>query len=235
MATPKPEFKLKLDFSSLLGPLFYMWVVQMLLPIFLLQLVYEKEKRLRMMMKMHGLGDRAYWAITYAWDLLLYVAYMLIFILFGSGIGLAIFRKNSYAVQVRAFWGPGRQGRGRGGGPGAGRLKGRCDQPPCPPAAPRRRPCWHSCCRLGSCPPCTPAPAPWPAQIAFYFVFGNNMIAFAFLLSCLFSSNRTAVVFAFLWVFGTGLIGDLLLSNFIASDRWFMVLIELVPAFSLYR
>jgi hypothetical protein len=37
MATPKPEFKLKLDFSSLLGPLFYMWVVQMLLPIFLLQ------------------------------------------------------------------------------------------------------------------------------------------------------------------------------------------------------
>jgi hypothetical protein len=50
---------------------------------------------------MHGLGDGAYWLITYAWDLLLYVIYMLIFILFGSGIGLNIFRKNSYAVQVR--------------------------------------------------------------------------------------------------------------------------------------
>lgn len=33
----------------------------MLFPIFLLQLVYEKEKKLRMMMKMHGLGDMAYW------------------------------------------------------------------------------------------------------------------------------------------------------------------------------
>ena len=31
------------------------------------QLVYEKEKRLRMMMKMHGLGDGAYWLITYSW------------------------------------------------------------------------------------------------------------------------------------------------------------------------
>lgn len=36
---------------------FYTWVVQMLMPTFLQQLVYEKEKRLRMMMKMHGLGD----------------------------------------------------------------------------------------------------------------------------------------------------------------------------------
>lgn len=26
-------------------------------------LVYEKEKRLRTIMKMHGLGDAAYWAI----------------------------------------------------------------------------------------------------------------------------------------------------------------------------
>jgi hypothetical protein len=104
-ATPKPEFKLRLDFSSLLGPLFYMWVVQMLLPIFLLQLVYEKEKRLRSMMKMHGLGDGAYWLITYSWDLLLYVVYMIIFILFGSGIGLNIFRKNSYAVQVGGWVG----------------------------------------------------------------------------------------------------------------------------------
>ena len=37
------------------------------LPTFLQQLVYEKEKRLRMMMKMHGLGDGAYWLITYTW------------------------------------------------------------------------------------------------------------------------------------------------------------------------
>jgi hypothetical protein len=38
-------------------------VVQLLLPTFLQQLVYEKEKRLRIMMKMHGLGDGAYWCV----------------------------------------------------------------------------------------------------------------------------------------------------------------------------
>ena len=43
--TPKAASTINLDFSSLLGPLFFTWVVQMLLPIFLMQLVYEKEKR----------------------------------------------------------------------------------------------------------------------------------------------------------------------------------------------
>ncbi len=136
-ATPKPEFQLKLDFSSLLGPLFYMWVVQMLLPIFLLQLVYEKEKRLRMMMKMHGLGNGAYWLITYTWDLLLYIAYMFIFIGFGSAIGLEIFRRNDYGVQVggRQLYSCGnRAGRHRLLLPGAGyALSSRCceDSMPC--------------------------------------------------------------------------------------------------------
>jgi hypothetical protein len=43
--TPKATSDIRLDFSSLLGPLFFTWVVQMLLPVFLMQLVYEKEKR----------------------------------------------------------------------------------------------------------------------------------------------------------------------------------------------
>lgn len=29
--------------------------------------VYDKEKRLRMMMKMHGLKDGPYWVISYLW------------------------------------------------------------------------------------------------------------------------------------------------------------------------
>lgn len=32
MSFPKPADRLRLDFSSLLGPLFYTWVVQLLLP-----------------------------------------------------------------------------------------------------------------------------------------------------------------------------------------------------------
>jgi hypothetical protein len=35
---------LTLDFSSLLGPLFFSWLLQLLLPPMLNQLVYEKEK-----------------------------------------------------------------------------------------------------------------------------------------------------------------------------------------------
>ena len=45
MSTPKPGSALVLDFASLLGPLFYCWLAQLLLPIMLVTLVYEKEKR----------------------------------------------------------------------------------------------------------------------------------------------------------------------------------------------
>ena len=61
-----------------------------------MQLVYEKERRLRMMMKMHGLGDGAYWLVTYAFFWCLYVAYMVVFVAFGSAIKLNMFRLNSY-------------------------------------------------------------------------------------------------------------------------------------------
>ncbi|KXZ51666.1 hypothetical protein GPECTOR_11g119 [Gonium pectorale] len=146
------------------------WVVQMLLPTFLQQLVYEKEKRLRMMMKMHGLGDGAYWLITYLWNLLLYVVYMIIFIVFGAGVGLEIFRRTNMGV-----------------------------------------------------------------QIIFYFLFGNCMIAFAFMLSSLFSSSRTSTVVAFIYVFATGLIGELLLKVFMEKDAKWVFFIEWIPAFALYR
>ena len=72
-------------------------------------------------------------------------------------------------------------------------------------------------------------------QVITYVVFGHNMIAFSFLLSCFFSSSKTATVFAYLVVFGTGLIGSLLLSRLISSDLWYMTLLELVPSFALFR
>lgn len=170
MSMPKAESRLKLEFSSLLGPLFYSWVVQLLLPTFLQQLVYEKEKRLRMMMKMHGLGDTVYWLVTYAWYLLLYCVYIIIFILFGAAVQLSVFRKTSIGI-----------------------------------------------------------------QIIFYFLFGNCMIAFAFMLSSLFTSARTAVVVAFLYVFASGLIGELLLSDFMGDGRSWLFFVEWVPAWALYR
>lgn len=42
---PKPETQLSIDFSSLLGPLFFMWLLQLLLPVsyYILTIVIKKE------------------------------------------------------------------------------------------------------------------------------------------------------------------------------------------------
>ncbi|KAL8042210.1 hypothetical protein ABFX02_09G035400 [Erythranthe guttata] len=96
---PKSGTKLRLDFSSLLGPLFFTWVIVQLFPVVLTSLVYEKEHRLRIMMKMHGLGDGPYWMISYAYFLAISSIYMLCFVIFGSAIGLNFFRLNDYSIQ----------------------------------------------------------------------------------------------------------------------------------------
>ncbi|KAL9155884.1 hypothetical protein ABFS82_09G035700 [Erythranthe guttata] len=95
---PKPETNLRLDFSSLLGPLFFTWVIVQLFPVVLISLVYEKEHKLRVMMKMHGLGDGPYWMISYAYFLAISSVYMLCFVVFGSAIGLNFFRLNDYSI-----------------------------------------------------------------------------------------------------------------------------------------
>ncbi|XP_049366043.1 ABC transporter A family member 7-like isoform X2 [Solanum verrucosum] len=96
---PKPETKLNLDFASLLGPLFFTWVVSQLFPVVLIALVYEKQQKLRIMMKMHGLGDGPYWLISYAYFLFVASIYMLCFVIFGSLVGLKFFLLNDYAIQ----------------------------------------------------------------------------------------------------------------------------------------
>ncbi|XP_068306130.1 ABC transporter A family member 7-like isoform X2 [Pyrus communis] len=96
---PKPETKLRLDFSSLLGTLFFTWVILQLFPVVLTSLVYEKQQKLRIMMKMHGLGDGPYWMISYTYFFTISSIYMLCFVIFGSGIGLKFFSMNDYSIQ----------------------------------------------------------------------------------------------------------------------------------------
>eukprot|EP00798_Chlamydomonas_sp_ICE-L_P006110 gene6110-2714_t len=170
MSMPKASSELDLDFSSQLGPLFYTWVVTLLMPTFLQQLVYEKERRLRMMMKMHGLGDLVYWTITYSWCMSVYIVYIAIFMIFGAVIGLNVFRMTNVGI-----------------------------------------------------------------QIIFYFLHGNCMIAFTFMLSSLFKAARTASVCAFIYVFGCGLIGQLLLDTFMDDDKQWLFFVEWVPAWALFR
>ncbi|CAL5339586.1 unnamed protein product [Camellia sinensis] len=96
---PKLETQIKIDLASILGPLFFTWVILQLLPVILTSLAYEKQQKLRIMMKMHGFGDGPYWMITYAYFLVIYLAYMLCFVLFGSVIGLKFFTLNDYNIQ----------------------------------------------------------------------------------------------------------------------------------------
>ncbi|KAI9181186.1 hypothetical protein LWI28_012282 [Acer negundo] len=96
---PRTNTGRRLDISSLLGTIFFVWVVLQLFPVVLTSLVYEKQQKLRIMMKMHGLGDGPYWMISYAYFLTISSIYMLCFVVFGSVTGLKYFTFNAYSIQ----------------------------------------------------------------------------------------------------------------------------------------
>uniref|UniRef100_A0A0E0M0B7 ABC transporter domain-containing protein n=1 Tax=Oryza punctata TaxID=4537 RepID=A0A0E0M0B7_ORYPU len=101
---PKVGTRFRLDLSSLLSVLFFTWIVELLFPVMLTYLVYEKEQKLKIMMKMHGLKDEPYWLISYAYFFALSVIYMTFFVIFGSLIGLNFFRLNDYSIQFVFFF-----------------------------------------------------------------------------------------------------------------------------------
>ncbi|CAE6075406.1 unnamed protein product [Arabidopsis arenosa] len=170
---PKQETKLRIDIASLIGPLFFTWVILLLFPVILNSLVYEKQQHLRMIMKMHGLGDGPYWVITYAYFLALSTLYIICLMIFGSAIGLKFFLFNDYSF-----------------------------------------------------------------QFSFYFLFINLQISIAFLVSSAFSKVETTSVVAYLYVFGSGLLGEFLFRFMLEGSsfpRSWIFVMELYPGFSLYR
>nr|XP_018684862.1 PREDICTED: ABC transporter A family member 7-like [Musa acuminata subsp. malaccensis] len=170
---PKTGTDRRFDFSSLLGPLFFTWIIELLFPVILTYVVYERQQKLRIMMKMHGLKDGPYWFISYIYFFSLSSVYMICFVIFGSIIGLKFFRLNDYSIQV-----------------------------------------------------------------VFYFIYINLQIALAFLIAPFFSAVKTATVFGYNYVFGSGLLGEFLLRFFIEDTsfpRGWILVMELVPGFSLYR
>ncbi|KAM7268528.1 hypothetical protein ACFE04_010694 [Oxalis oulophora] len=101
---PKYESHFRVDISSIVGTLFFTWVVLQLLPVVVQSLVYEKQQRLRIMMKMHGLGDGPYLMISYGYFLALSLAYIICFVAFGSLIGIRFFTLNDYSIQFVFFF-----------------------------------------------------------------------------------------------------------------------------------
>jgi ABC-type multidrug transport system ATPase subunit len=96
---PTQGVVIKVDAGTFLGPLFYTWLSQMLLPVIVGLLVYEKEKNLRTMMRMQGLGDTAYMLVNYTYYFLLYFVFMLLIYLYGAGLG---FGTNSLSMWTRS-------------------------------------------------------------------------------------------------------------------------------------
>ena len=61
---------------------------ELALQVILANIVYETQNKLRIMMKMHGIGDLPYWTISYCYFILLSLLYVLSFMLFGSVLGM---------------------------------------------------------------------------------------------------------------------------------------------------
>eukprot|EP00735_Rhodelphis_limneticus_P009812 TRINITY_DN2875_c1_g1::TRINITY_DN2875_c1_g1_i2::g.6040::m.6040 TRINITY_DN2875_c1_g1::TRINITY_DN2875_c1_g1_i2::g.6040 ORF type:complete len:991 (-),score=211.47,sp/Q8LPK0/AB8A_ARATH/42.77/0.0,ABC_tran/PF00005.22/1.5e-26,ABC2_membrane_3/PF12698.2/2.6e-14,AAA_21/PF13304.1/0.15,AAA_21/PF13304.1/1.5e-10,ABC2_membrane_4/PF12730.2/7.4e+02,ABC2_membrane_4/PF12730.2/0.00054,SMC_N/PF02463.14/0.0059,IstB_IS21/PF01695.12/14,IstB_IS21/PF01695.12/20,SRP54/PF00448.17/0.33,AAA_23/PF13476.1/8.1e+03,AAA_23/PF1347 len=170
---PKIESRLRLDFSSLIGPMIYLWIFYLMFPVIVGALLYEKENRLRLMMKMNGLASKPYWLVTYFYFFCVYFLYMLLVVIFGSLIGLGFFLENSYGV-----------------------------------------------------------------QFVFYFAAIHQTIAFAFLCSTLFDSYKTATVCAYLYTFGSGLLGSSLIQFYFedaSTPEGGVFVIHIIPAFGVFR
>ncbi|XP_039826350.1 ABC transporter A family member 7-like isoform X2 [Panicum virgatum] len=161
------------DMSFLVGKLIFVWIVMLLFPVILSSLVYEKQQKLRAMMKMHGLGDIAYWTISYCYFLLISLIYMLLLVTFGSVVGIKLFASNSYVL-----------------------------------------------------------------QFIIYFTYMNLQISSAFLMTSYFTTVTTATVTGYLYVIGSGFVGEYLFKPFVEDtsvSRSAITLMEFFPPFSLYR
>ncbi|XP_021314989.1 ABC transporter A family member 8 isoform X2 [Sorghum bicolor] len=92
------------DMSFIVGKLVFIQIIMLLFPVILSSLVYEKQQKLRAMMKMHGLGDMAYWTISYCYFLLISLLYIFLLVTFGATVGIKLFAVNSYMLQFLVYF-----------------------------------------------------------------------------------------------------------------------------------
>ena len=85
---PKIATFLSLDIGATMGPFFFTLAFHILFPTVVVGLVYEKEVKLRIIMKMMGLGTGAYWIINYAFWCFFYTLFSVIFLTIASFVQL---------------------------------------------------------------------------------------------------------------------------------------------------
>ncbi|KAG9129489.1 hypothetical protein Leryth_013082 [Lithospermum erythrorhizon] len=89
---------------SEVSPIMFWLMFLQLLPIKLKTVVYDKQQRLRIMMKMHGLGDAAYWAISYLYALLISTIYIALVVVCCINLEISTVSKNSRVIVVGFFF-----------------------------------------------------------------------------------------------------------------------------------
>jgi len=106
---PRAASFLSVDFGSLLGPFFFTLAFNLLFPTVVVSLVYEKEMKLRVMMRMMGLGTSAYWVINYLFWFLIYAGFTFVFVLVAcvvrlpSGYSLGLLTKHQNSIHFVFF------------------------------------------------------------------------------------------------------------------------------------
>jgi hypothetical protein len=107
---PQPAGRLDLDLGGIIGGFFFTLSFSLLFPTIVVSILYEKEQRLRVMMRMMGLGSTAYWAINYLFWFLIFTLYVLFIVLIASnarlpsGYTIGLFTKTDAGVHVVNFF-----------------------------------------------------------------------------------------------------------------------------------
>jgi hypothetical protein len=147
-----------------------------------------------------GMLRRVLWLplqVQYVWFMLLYCAYMAVLLAIGSAVNIGFFRKNSYGLQIVSFsvlvpavmvlrLMPSRSLVDKPQAAHPAEVLSACSARPTTA---------HSHLTLSD--PCT-------APQVFYFVWGNCLVAFGFVISTFFRVVKNAVVFGYIYTIGSG-------------------------------
>lgn len=77
------DSKLIIKLITLVGSTIFPLCLSLLLPIFMYNIVHEKEEKLIIMMRMNGLRMREYWIVMYLFNFLISILTFFTFYLFG--------------------------------------------------------------------------------------------------------------------------------------------------------
>ncbi|KAJ6235328.1 atp-binding cassette transporter subfamily a abca [Anaeramoeba flamelloides] len=104
-----PDIKRKesLDIMSIELPFSFSFILHMLLPVFMVSVVYEKENLLINLMTMMGLKRNIYWLVNLLFDWALYLSQLTVFYIFVAALRFRFITQNNFGTHFILFilWG----------------------------------------------------------------------------------------------------------------------------------